>query len=137
MTATRDTPDDPLDPRSGTRLLFSLTPTTGVGSENLLFLTSVAGGSAYYAIDEDERFVLAGRALVGSIVGEKTEVLPASRRFYAGGGGSIRGYEYQLVGPLDDAENPFGGTRSEDHTSELQSLIRHSYALLCLKNKII
>src|SRR3546814_6902751 len=29
------------------------------------------------------------------------------------------------------------GDRSEDHTSELQSLMRHSYAVFCLKNKII
>src|SRR3546814_3568815 len=26
------------------------------------------------------------------------------------------------------------GTRSEEHTSELQSLMRHSYAVFCLKN---
>ena len=120
LTATRDTTDDPLDPHSGTRLQLALTPTTGVGSENLLFLTASAGGSAYYAIDEDERFVLAGRARVGSILGEKTEVLPASRRFYAGGGGSIRGYEYQLVGPLDDDEDPFGGTSLVELGGELR-----------------
>src|SRR3546814_13448578 len=60
-----------------------------------------------------ERFVLAGRAKVGSIIGEKTEALPASRRFYAGGGGSIRGYEYLLVGPLDADDDPFGGTSLE------------------------
>ena len=120
LTASRDTTDDPLDPHSGTRLQLSLTPMTGVGSENLLFLTSVAGGSAYYAIDEAERFVLAGRARVGSIAGEKTEVLPASRRFYAGGGGSIRGYEYQLVGPLDDDEDPFGGTSLVELGGELR-----------------
>src|SRR3546814_3697256 len=115
MTASRDTTDDPLDPHEGSRLLFSLTPATGFGSENLLFLTGTAGGSAYHAIDEAERFVLAGRAKVGSIIGEKTEALPASRRFYAGGGG-----------------------RSEEHTSELQSLMRLSYAVFCLKkqNKI-
>src|SRR3546814_6687657 len=29
------------------------------------------------------------------------------------------------------------GTRSEEHTSELQSLLRISYAVFCLKNKII
>jgi len=120
LTASRDTTDDPLDPHSGTRLQLSLTPTTGVGSDNLLFLTSVAGGSAYYAIDEAERFVLAGRARVGSIVGEDTEALPASRRFYAGGGGSIRGYEYQLVGPLDDDEDPFGGTSLVELGGELR-----------------
>src|SRR3546814_6340862 len=112
MTASRDTTDDPLDPHEGSRLLFSLTPATGFGSENLLFLTGTAGGSAYHAIDEAERFVLAGRAKVGSIIGEKTETLPASRRFYAGGGGSIRGYEYQLVGPLDADDDPFGDRKS-------------------------
>jgi translocation and assembly module TamA len=80
----------------------------------------VAGGSAYYAVDADERFILAGRARVGSILGEDTKVLPASRRFYAGGGGSIRGYEYQLVGPLDDDEEPFGGTSLVELSGELR-----------------
>lgn len=120
LTATRDTTDDPLDPHKGSRLLFSLTPATGLGDESLLFLTAVAGASAYYAIDEAERFVLAGRARLGSILGEKTEALPASRRFYAGGGGSIRGYEYQLVGPLDDDEDPFGGTSLLELGGELR-----------------
>src|SRR3546814_3223883 len=30
-----------------------------------------------------------------------------------------------------------GGARSEEHTSELQSLMRISYAVFCLKKKII
>ena len=120
LTASRDTTDDPLDPREGTRLYLALTPSTGVGSESLLFLTSVVGASAYYALDTAERFVLAGRARVGSIVGEKTNVLPASRRFYAGGGGSIRGYEYQLVGPLDNDNDPFGGTSLLELGGELR-----------------
>src|SRR3546814_8566547 len=54
------------------------------------------------------------------VIVEKTEALPASRRFYAGGGGSIRGYEYQLVGPLDDDENPFGGTSLVELGGELR-----------------
>src|SRR3546814_5124951 len=32
-------------------------------------------------------------------------------------------------------DHPFGETRSEEHTSELQSLIRISYAVFCLKHK--
>src|SRR3546814_2265852 len=28
-----------------------------------------------------------------------------------------------------------GGSRSEEHTSDIQSLMRHSYAVLCLKTK--
>src|SRR3546814_6100855 len=33
------------------------------------------------------------------------------------------------------AEDPSPGRRSEEHTSELQSLMRNSYAVFCLKKK--
>src|SRR3546814_6279845 len=33
------------------------------------------------------------------------------------------------------ADNPFVSQRSEEHTSELQSLMRISYAVFCLKKK--
>src|SRR3546814_8209305 len=33
------------------------------------------------------------------------------------------------------ASGPLAGTRSEEHTSELQSLMRNSYAVFCLKQK--
>src|SRR3546814_7360599 len=32
-----------------------------------------------------------------------------SRRFYAGGGGSVRGYGYQDIGPRDANDDPIGG----------------------------
>src|SRR3546814_7428850 len=40
---------------------------------------------------------------------------------------------------LSDAARPFikGKDRSEEHTSELQSLMRNSYAVFCLKNNKI
>src|SRR3546814_1947091 len=37
--------------------------------------------------------------------------------------------------PVPDAEAAGAGPRSEEHTSELQSLMRTSYAVFCLKNK--
>src|SRR3546814_2262037 len=42
-----------------------------------------------------------------------------------------------IEGTIDDAPaGPFdGATRSEEHTSELQSLMRISYAVFCLKKK--
>ena len=82
---------------------------SGAGSDQLLFAKAAAGGSAYYGFGPDDRFVLAGRSRIGSIVGERTEAVPADRRFYAGGGGSIRGYEFQRVGPLDEDNEPLGG----------------------------
>src|SRR3546814_4379271 len=41
----------------------------------------------------------------------------------------------QTENPLDLAINGRGFLRSEEHTSELQSLMRISYAVLCLKTK--
>src|SRR3546814_3031072 len=45
-------------------------------------------------------------------------------------------WEYAARGGLDGATYTWGATyRSEEHTSELQSLMRHSYAVFCLKKK--
>src|SRR3546814_2087559 len=40
---------------------------------------------------------------------------------------------YQMLGRL--IADPLGIERSEEHTSELQSLMRTSYAVFCLKKK--
>src|SRR3546814_8381873 len=41
----------------------------------------------------------------------------------------------RLRGPLDEPNVAIDGQRSEEHTSELQSLMRISYAVFCLKKK--
>lgn len=109
VTAIYDTSNSLLDPTEGVRLTAAVTPFTGVGDDALFFTKGSVAAATYYAIDEDARYVLAGRARVGSIVGEDTDDIPANKRFYAGGGGSIRGYEFQKVGPLDDEGDPLGG----------------------------
>src|SRR3546814_7514659 len=43
--------------------------------------------------------------------------------------------ERMSLGRLDPAAGVGGGKRSEEHTSELQSLMRISYAVFCLKKK--
>src|SRR3546814_2204697 len=53
----------------------------------------------------------------------------------------VHGFRYfdlrSMVGFVDGTENPQGheAVRSEEHTSELQSLMRISYAVFCLKKK--
>ena len=42
--------------------------------------------------------MLAGRAKVGSYVGPDIEESPPDMLFFAGGGGSIRGYAYRSIG---------------------------------------
>jgi translocation and assembly module TamA len=130
LAASRDATDDRLNPTRGTRLNLAVTPYYGNGDSTVVFLSSLAGGSAYYAIDADSRFVLAGRARLGSLVGESTEDLPANKRFYAGGGGSIRGYEFQTVGPLDADDDPLGGRSLIELSAEVRTRITDEIGLV-------
>ena len=92
-------------------------------------MKSLAGGSAYYAIDPEARFVLAGRTRVGFLFGESTEAVPANKRFYAGGGGSIRGYEFQSVGPLDD-NDPVGGRSLLEVSAEMRIRVYDNFGVV-------
>ena len=53
--------------------------------------------------------VAAGRIRLGTIVGADAFDIAPSRRFYSGGGGSVRGYGYQQLGPKDVDGDPIGG----------------------------
>ncbi len=105
----RDTTDSPLDPTKGTRLSMSLIPSHGMLERGVSFLTGELGGSAYYSVFEEDRVVLAGRFRLASLTGASTQDIPASKRLYAGGGGSVRGYEFESLGPLDAEGNAIGG----------------------------
>lgn len=120
LGAAYDTTDSLLDPTRGARLNAVLTPYAGGGDDGLFFTAGTLAGTSYYAVDSEARFVLAGRAKVGTIVGEETEAVPANKRFYAGGGGSIRGYEFQSVGPLDDENDPLGGRSIVELNAEMR-----------------
>jgi len=62
-------------------------------------------GSAY--LPAGDNLVLAGRARFGSIIfGIDRDALAPSRRFYAGGGGSVRGFGFQELGPKLEIANP-------------------------------
>ncbi len=104
LSVKYDSTDSLLDPTRGFRATASVTPyPTFLGSSVGLF-QGKASLSAYYALDEDARYVLAGRVGFGSISGASLDEIPSTRRFYAGGGGSVRGYAYRTLSPL----GPFG-----------------------------
>ena len=108
FTVRYDTTDKPLDPSHGIRLTGTVTPYPSFLGSSVGFTRANATASAYYALDEDARYVLAGRVGLGSIWGGPEDVsrIPANYRFFAGGVGSIRGYRAQSVGP----SGPFGFT---------------------------
>jgi len=108
-TAFMDRSDDPLDPARGWRVLASAQPTAVTGDSEVAFLRLEGQGTAYLPLDDNARTVLAGRVRIGSIIGGDELSIPSDRLFYSGGGGSVRGYEYQGVGPRLDDNTPRGG----------------------------
>lgn len=104
-----DGTDDIFDPQDGVRLNIQVTPEAGFGDATLFFVSNDVLLRGYKSLNIAKGTVLAVRARFGTILGEDTQTLPANRRFYSGGGGSIRGYGFQNVGPLDDDGDPFGG----------------------------
>ncbi len=93
-----DLRDNKLEPTDGLRGTFNAEPLADVlnGTVALVARGSLSG---YRSFSEDDRMVLAGRTAIGSIVGGSLSDIPATRRFFLGGGGSIRGYKYRSVGP--------------------------------------
>jgi len=102
-----DGTDDLLDPTRGFRASFHLSPEISAKSGSFAYARGQVDASAYYPVNS--RTVLAGRVRFGSILGADASSIAPSRRFYSGGGGSVRGYGYQRVGPRDFENDPVGG----------------------------
>lgn len=112
--------DNALDPRRGVRSTLAVTPYAGLGATDPDFTVLRWTGSTYHDFSGSGRVIGAVRAGLGSIVGAGTAAIPADKRLYAGGGGSVRGYAYQRVGPLDADGNPAGGRSLIELQSELR-----------------
>src|SRR5690606_4163841 len=70
---------------------------------------ATAEARAYYGFGADNRFVLAGRLKLGMLAGASIAELPPDMLFFAGGGGSVRGYAYRNIGVPTGAGNMVGG----------------------------
>lgn len=104
-----DSTDSLLDPTRGVRATASVTPYPTFFGSSVGLVQSKAALSGYYALDADARYVLAARIGLGSIAGAGLDDVPATRRFYAGGGGSVRGYAYRSLSPLGPLGQLTGG----------------------------
>lgn len=116
-----DRSDSVLDPSKGWRLELRGEPTAITGDLTMAFFKVQAQSTAYLPFGKGARTVLAGRVKAGQILGGTMPEVPASNRFYAGGGGSVRGYSYQAIGPrIDGTTTPQGGLSLVETSLELR-----------------
>lgn len=105
-----DDTDNLYDPARGLRTLAALTPMQPLaGPQSESFALASLSGSTYLDIGGTGRSVLALRGLIGGALGARAADLPADKRFYAGGGATVRGYRFQSVGPRFPNDKPSGG----------------------------
>lgn len=115
---TFDTTDSLLDPTQGFRLSAKLSPEASLGSGTQIYGRGLLEGTAYFQVDDG--IIIAGRTRVGSIAGADRELIAPSRRYYAGGGGSVRGFGYQELGPKDIENRPIGGRSLVEAAAEVR-----------------
>ncbi len=121
--------DNRLDPTRGFRFLANAEPTRDMLS-GATFVKLRGEASVYQSLDEDSRFVAAARVAAGSIIGTPLAMVPADRRFYSGGGGSVRGYGFQGVGPRDVTGKPTGGRSLAEASLEMRIKINDKFGLV-------
>lgn len=117
-TLAFDQRDDPLDPHSGVLAAVIVNPGISFGDTDATYVQTEFRGSTYYPFSE--HYSAALRVRFGSIIGANAGDLAADQRFYAGGGGSARGFEYQSLSPVGPDGAPFGGLSVTEINAELR-----------------
>ena len=115
-----DNRDDPLNPKKGWTWGVETTPYLDALGNSSPFWKTTLPATTYFGFGEEKNTVLALRGRLGTINGAETDDIPASKRFYAGGGGSIRGFGFQEAGPKDEDDNPIGGRSLLETSTELR-----------------
>ncbi|HTJ63896.1 MAG TPA: autotransporter assembly complex family protein [Alphaproteobacteria bacterium] len=126
----RDASDDLLNPTRGDRESITITPYTDPDYSPLTFVSGKVTGSVYQRLGDDDTYVFAASAAVGATFGVSLENLPPDKRFYAGGGGSVRGYAFQHAGPNSPDGDPRGGLSSIETSIELRYKLTQTIGLV-------
>ena len=113
-----DMTDSLLDPTKGFRLTALVEPEGALRSGFTPYARIRLDGSGYYQVADN--IVVAGRVRVASIQGAELDSIAPSRRLYAGGGGSVRGFGYQQLGPRDINNDPTGGRSLNEAALEVR-----------------
>ena len=109
---------DILDPINGVRARLSVEPGLTYGDTNIAFGRISGEASIYSDFATEGKFVGALRGRLGTIIGPNGA--PPDRLFFAGGGGSVRGYDYQSISPRNSAGELVGGRSLLEMSAEVR-----------------
>ena len=118
LTLARDTRDSLIDPTEGYNLsLFTSVTPKLLGSSDNYYRMELKG--SWYANFLDKAIITMVGLKLGTVSGfNSNDALPVFERYYMGGSGSVRGFEYRSIGEHFNGEN-IGGQTMLLLTSEL------------------
>ena len=116
LSGTYNTVKNTLDPQDGNRLFLTLEPSISTGTANATYTRYLTNATTYHSFTD--KLIAAARVEAGGFMGD-TDV-PADRLFFAGGGGTVRGYAYQSLSPQNLDGDYVGGEALFDASFELR-----------------
>ncbi len=127
LTYSRKRADDVMSPRHGYRLDFSVRGSSSAAFSSQSFASFT--GSARFVQTLRSRWRVLARVDAGKTSTGEFRQLPPTVRFFAGGDNSVRGYEYQSLGPRADNDQVVGGPDLLTMSGELEFALFGKFGL--------
>jgi translocation and assembly module TamA len=124
---TRLRADSDIRPRNGSKLSLEVGAATDAVISDTSFLQLVAQGKWIWSLPRGRRFLVRGQ--VGTTSVDDFAELPASVRFFAGGDNSVRGYDFETLGPVDEDGEVIGGSELATGSFEFEQPLRARWSL--------
>ncbi len=119
--------DDAIRPRNGSKLTFELRGAADSVISDTSFFQLVAEGKWIWTIGRSSRFLVRGKA--GRIWENSFLNLPPSVRFFAGGDNSVRGFDFETIGPLNEIGEVIGGSRLITSSIEIEKQLKPLWSI--------
>lgn len=119
---TRVLADNNIRPRTGSKISLRVQfAADELGSDNSL-VQAVVRGKWIWSTPKKSRFIVRGE--LGAMAEDSFEDLPPSVRFFAGGDNSVRGYDFEALGPTDETGQVIGGSSLATASFEFEHPLR-------------
>jgi translocation and assembly module TamA len=124
---TRIRADNAIRPNQGSRLSLEVRGATDAVYSDTSFVQTIVRGRWIWSLPRGARFL--ARAEIGATAKSEFDLLPPSVRFFAGGDNSVRGYDFEALGPSDESGRVVGGSSLATGSIEFEQPLRERWSL--------
>jgi translocation and assembly module TamA len=124
---TRIRADNNIRPARGSKLELEVRGANDVLGSDTNFLQVIAKGKWIWSPSQKARILLRGD--LGATEERSFDELPPSVRFFAGGDNSVRGYDFEALGPVDTDGEVIGGLSLAVGSVEYEHAVRERWSV--------